>query len=72
MKININCKCTVTLREKGVEAINKWYADVDMKPRKEYKAGDIYVGQLWSIMEIFGPFISIGFNPPFETEIDLS
>ena len=27
--------------------------------------------QMWHLMQVFGPAISMGFDPPFETEIQL-
>lgn len=43
MEVNINQQCTVKLLKRGVEAIEKHYADLAMEPPKKYEVGDEYL-----------------------------
>jgi hypothetical protein len=74
LEVNINTKCTVVLKERGVMAINKHYSDRNLKPPKVkvYQVGDEYRGPLWDIMHVFGESCFMGPEPPFETTIILS
>ena len=71
MEVNINQQCTVKLLPRGVEAIEKHYANLDMEPPKKFKVGDEYRAPLWEIMNVFGAFTYMGPQPPFETVVVL-
>ena len=75
MKINLNDMCTVALSEAGALHINKinkhcndmFYntSTIDYRAKTDYVKGDMYRAQLWNIMEIFGPTMGLGLEPPF-------
>ncbi len=71
MNVNLNQECTVVLFQRGVEAIEKHYSDLDIKIPKEYAIGDEFTAPLWGIMNIFGSYTFMGPMPPFETTIKL-
>jgi len=71
MDINTNQECTVTLLERGVEAIQKHYERLGLEPPKEYEVGDKYTAPLWDIMNVFGEYTYMGPKPPFETTVTL-
>ena len=70
-EINANQMCSVTLRKRGVIAINGHYLALGMVPPKTYKVGDSYEGALWEIMLIFGSSCFMGPEPPFETALSI-
>lgn len=79
MKVNLNDRCRVTLRESGAKRLNEnaeYYAKKFpnaswFQGQKPYSAGDVYSAQLWSIMQDFGDLIQLGALPPFETEMEI-
>lgn len=69
-EVNLNARCTVRLRKRGVDAIELNRLQFGLPP-KDYSAGDLYTGTLWHIMELFGPAMDMGFDPPIDTRIKL-
>lgn len=67
-KININQRVTVILQQRGVEALAKHYEQHGMEPRL-HEVGENFTAQMWTVMEIFGPYINMALESPFETEI---
>lgn len=70
MQINLNQKCTVTLNERGVEALRVFYQNLSLPP-PDYKAGDEYTAELWDVMHIFGPYTFMGAPTPFDTSFKI-
>jgi hypothetical protein len=79
MRFNVNDRVRVRLNDKG-RAIHRGQFD-DMKrcfprlsipytPPKE-DADGWSEWQLWVLMEIFGQHMNTGFDPPFETTIEI-
>lgn len=71
LQVSINQKCRIKVLIRGVDAYNKYYADLGMEPFKELRPNDIYEAQLLGIMEIFGEACRMGPEPPFETNIEI-
>lgn len=80
MRFNVNNTVRVKLREPGHRALRKNHERLMQAlpeaARWEYVPpktnGDGWSEwQLWNLMQEFGPHISMGFDPPFETEIEL-
>ena len=69
MNINVNQECTITLRKRGVECLEKHYEELGLELPKKYSVGDEYKAPLWDIMNIFGDYIYMGPPPPFDTTI---
>ena len=75
MKISLNDMCTVALSEAGAAHLNDtnrhcndvFYdkSSLAYRAKTDYVKGDMYRAQLWSIMEIFGPTMGLGLEPPF-------
>ncbi len=78
MKFNINNYVRVKLTDRGRENHRKnhdelfagWSEKPEYRPPVEDAEG-WSKWQMWSLMADFGPHISIGMNPPFETEIEI-
>lgn len=80
MKFNLNDNVLIKLTDRGRQILKERHDQFvkdfpsisdDLKehrPPKEDIQG-YSEWQLWVLMETFGPNISIGFNPPFETTI---
>lgn len=65
--MNLNDRVRIKLRGQGhtiLECMAKTYGYPYIK--EEYK--DL---QLWEVMQIFGPHLSMSHNPPIETEMEL-
>lgn len=66
MKFNINNKVRVRLTPRGREILG----------REKYLRTEDEFGwstwQLWVLMSTFGEHVGLGFDPPFETEIELA
>ena len=71
MKVNVNQKCSVILRKRGVEAYYDYYKRLGLSPPKNYQIGDTFSGQLWEVMHLFGSKSYMGPEPPFDTEIEI-
>lgn len=76
-QVNINARVTVKLTERGAKLVNSRNAEFNKTLRTsqcktDYKAGDEYHSQLWSLMAEFGVAISMGSEVPFETEIQIN
>ena len=69
MKINLNDSCFVVLTNVGAEHINQINNKANLRFsvdfRVDWKEGDIYRGQLWSLMELFGSSLGLGNPVPF-------
>ena len=79
--MNINESVTIKLNETGMEILRAEHADLksafpSLHDFVEIEADEdgLYPKkmQLWSVMRTFGPHISLGTNPPFSTEIEIS
>ena len=79
--MNINESVTIKLNETGMEILRAEHADLksafpSLHDFVEIEADEdgLYPKkmQLWSVMRTFGPYISLGTNPPFSTEIEIS
>lgn len=75
VSFNVNHTANVVLRKKGAEILNRnrdeliaMFPNATME-RTTYNEGDTYSDQLWEIMQVFGNAMTIGFDPPIETEI---
>lgn len=73
MKFNINDYVWVKLNDKGKELYLRSFDDIPLEFRRvrllEVDSDGYSKFQMWSFMQIFGPHISMGFNPPFDTTI---
>ena len=74
---NINDSVLVKLTDKGREIHRNWHEELRRQvptykgtylPPKEDENGYSRF-QLWSLMNYFGPFCSLGLEVPFDTEI---
>ena len=67
MKFNMNDNVKIKITEHGRELLSNGSFE------HLYKEDDNGWSkwQLWHVMEIFGPHISLGCTPPFETEIEI-
>ena len=65
LEINLNDTVTVNLSERGAGILNKYFKQFYMQ--ENYKAGDVFKTQLWDLMSIFGPYMVMGFDIPFES-----
>lgn len=76
---NLNDRVTVTLREPGVECLERYYEEIDKelgqvgltKQRAHWKTGDQWSGQLYELCNIFGPKMELGSDTPVETIIEI-
>jgi hypothetical protein len=68
-EINLNDFVEVVLTEMGAAVYNEFYEKLNL-PEKYLPPlkleGDVHRDQLWHIMQVFGPCISIGLVSPFE------
>ena len=78
MKLNINDKVHVKLtdygRRKLKEDHEKFFSgNLDKFPHrpKEEDENGWSEWQLWSLMHDLGPYLVLGFEPPFEPEIEI-
>ena len=70
VSFNINNYVYVRLNEMGKETYRNYYKKLGMSPpRRDEDKNGYSRWQLWHLMQIFGPDISLGFNIPFETTI---
>ncbi len=79
MKFNINEKVRVRLTQRGKalhrEDHAKFWAHLGDKapqyipPREDESGWSEW--QMWHLMQDFGPHITLGSQPPFETEIEI-
>lgn len=75
MQISLNDSCKVVLTSSGAAHVNKvnqqcndlFYTKQNLKfiAKTNYNEADVYTGQLWHIIELFGSSISLGCEPPF-------
>ena len=74
-EIKLNQYCTVILSQAGADFLNKlnaqcnetrWIYSELFQFRTDYKQGEEYSSQLWSVMEKFGQAVSLGVAAPFE------
>ena len=78
MKFNINNPIKIKLTDKGREIIKKRHedfwsqrnADIEFKPWPEDEDG-WSKQQMYNVFHVFGDYLTVGREPPFETEIDL-
>ncbi len=68
---NLNNITRVKLTEKGVQALADYHKDVPSEYAKRATPGTMFTAPLWQIMEIFGPHISMGIDPPFEMSFEI-
>lgn len=68
--LNINQQVRVTLWKTGVTLWQKHWADVRMDP-PAWAVGETRVLQLWEVAHIFGPRLTMGFDPPISPEMEL-
>ena len=75
MQININQQVEVVLTACGADIANSIEAmheefrlkhGLNAAGIKYWKEGDVYKDSLWSLMQEFGPSISIGLDSPFK------
>lgn len=69
MNINLNDFVSVTLSQLGATILNQQNIRHGRTP--EYSPGDTYKTQIWILMEVFGPFIGIGKQQPFDARMEL-
>lgn len=65
IEINLNDSVSVNLSERGAEILNKYFKQFIIT--KNYKAGDVFKTELWDLMNIFGHYMIMGFDIPFES-----
>ncbi len=71
MKFNVNDYVTVTLNEGGCRVYKEYWEESDITPPRNFQPGDKLKDQLWHVMAIFGPHITLTVDPPFSTEIEI-
>jgi hypothetical protein len=82
MKFNINQYVKVKLTEKGKEILLNDHNRIDKQLKESGAKGlgtfilrldkdGYYKEQLWKVMRVFGEHMSNGYEPPFETEIEI-
>lgn len=73
--INLNDSVIIRLNPSGVIAFNSLHEKLGLDPEqyhKMYRQPDgSYKMQLWVVMQHFGAEMSMGFNCPIETTIEL-
>jgi hypothetical protein len=81
--LNVNDTVLVKLKEKGYQMLadrhNKY---LGVLPNWDFRNADYYKSkadkdgytafQLWSFMQDFGPYIRLGYDLPFETDIKIN
>jgi hypothetical protein len=71
VKVNVNCLARAVLTERGAELYNQHgsreFESFPVRDRK--RAGEVLEEQLWVLMLIFGPHLSLGNAPPFEANV---
>lgn len=80
MKINMNDYVEVILNDKGFQILtdlhNSFVGEIpsyklmDINDMKVKYPDGVYKKQLWVLFETFGPYISLGSQVPFETDIE--
>ena len=66
--LNANDRATVRLTEMGLRALDQYEAALGLPERHRRRSiteGNLWSGQLWSLMQEFGPSISMGLDSPF-------
>jgi hypothetical protein len=75
MKLNLNQTCLIRELPRGVEQFNAHYRALGLDPethREHYRSADGRLRmQLWVVMEIYGPAVTICLDPPIEMDIEL-
>jgi hypothetical protein len=82
MKMNINQYVKVRLTEKGKEILLNDHNRIDQQLKESGAKGlgtfilkldkdGYYKDQLWNIMSVFGDYMLMGTDLPFETEIEI-
>lgn len=80
LQFNINDTVRVRLTKRGLEIHRKLYDDLAAyyggklpypyrRPKRDREGWSEH--QLWSLMQDFGPYISMTGEPPFETTIEI-
>ena len=66
--LNPNGRVTVRLTDRGLRALDEHEADVGIPSRHRRLSisdGNLWTGQLWSLMQEIGNSCRIGFDSPF-------
>ena len=72
MKFNINNEVRVKLNDQGRKIYADRYSAIgSFQTKAKEDAEGWSVWQLWYLMAVFGPHISLSQTPPFETEIEI-
>jgi hypothetical protein len=76
MKIDINDSVKVKLNDFGKEIHRNNWEDFYKRTKQEYigpkvDADGYSVLQLWCLMREYGPYLSLGSQCPFDTEIEI-
>jgi hypothetical protein len=61
--LNLNQRATARLTETGLRILDEYEADLGLPERHRRASvsdGNLWSGQLWSLMQEFGPSISMG------------
>lgn len=75
-EVNLNDSVEVVLTKSGAECLNKcnehknkplklYWCKIPPIYKTDYKEGDVYVDQLWMIIQIFAKEVGLGFDMPF-------
>lgn len=76
VQFNINDYCSFVLTGTGADILNRHNEQanlqfeklrIDLKARTNYKAGETFKDQFWSVMQLFGPELGLGLQAPFDT-----
>lgn len=76
VQFNINDYCSFILTGTGAAILNEHNHQsnlnlekfgIILKSRTDYKAGDTFKDQFWSVMRLFGPELGLGKEAPFNT-----
>lgn len=73
--VNLNNYVTLKITERGLRVFREYHdrMGLDWEPyakmNGEAKRGATWRMQMWQVMQIFGPSIYLGCDPPFDTNI---
>lgn len=76
VQFNINDYCSFILTGTGAAILNRHNhhsnlqfekLGIDLKSRTDYRAGDTFKDQFWSVMQLFGAACGLGKEAPFNT-----
>lgn len=73
--INLNDEVKIKLKDQGIEILKQEHERINQllkrKDKFELKLDEdgYYKEQLWRIMQVFGKYIALGADVPFETDI---